>query len=106
MQNPNLTGQQKALLRSLGQTLDVSLSVGREGVTDAVLKELERQFSARELVKVKLLAERNEREALMEALAAGSRARIAGSVGKTVLLYRTAPESHPDRLDLPGNAAG
>ena len=93
MQNPNLTGHQKALLRSLGQALDATLSVGRDGVTDAVLRELERQFSSRELVKVRLLAERDEREALMETLAARSRSRIAGSVGKTVLLYRTAPGS-------------
>ena len=106
MLNPHLSGQQKALLRSLGQALDSSLSVGKEGVTRSVLKELDRQFESRELVKVKLLADREEREAIMEALASGTGSKIAGSVGKTVLLYRTAPNSRSDRINMSRRDSG
>ena len=102
MELPRLTGHQKSHLRSLGQRLDPSLSVGKGGVTQALLRELDHLLAGRELVKVRLLAERDDREALMEALAAGTRSAIVGSVGKTVLLYRAAPTSRADRIRLPG----
>jgi RNA-binding protein len=101
MENVKLKGHQKAHLRGLGQRLDSSLSVGKSGATPAVLHELDRMLSLHELVKVRLLAEREDRDALMEAIAAGSRAEIVGSVGKTVLLFRRATGAAATKITLP-----
>ncbi|HEY5552611.1 MAG TPA: YhbY family RNA-binding protein [Opitutaceae bacterium] len=105
MENPKLTGKQKTHLRGLGQQLESTLSVGKGGVTKAVLHELDRFLAGHELVKVRILAERDDRPALMESLAAGTHAEILGSVGKTVLLYRAAPNLGANRIQLPSAPA-
>lgn len=50
-----ITSKQRAELRSKANELDTTLMVGKEGVTDALMDELDRQLEARELVKGKVL---------------------------------------------------
>ena len=102
METLKLTGQQKAHLRGLGQKLAPLLSVGRGGVTKTVLAELEGLLSTHELVKVRVLAERDDRPVIRDVLAAGTRSEIVGNVGKTVLLFRAAPRPGAKRIKLPG----
>ena len=100
-----LTGAQKSYLRSLGQTMDCSLVIGREGLTPAVLADLNHQLEAHELVKVKLLAERAERAVLATEIAAKTAAAEAGAVGKTALFYRQQPTPELRVIDLPAAKA-
>ena len=88
MTAPALTGAQKSFLRSLGQTMDCQLTIGREGITTPVVTELEKLFARHELIKVKLLAERAERDALCTAIEEKTGASEAGAVGKTAIFYR------------------
>ncbi len=101
MTAPALTGAQKSHLRSLGQTMDCQLIIGREGITASVVTELEKLFARHELVKVKLLAERDERPALCAAIEAKTRAAEAGAVGKTALFYRQHAEPAKRSIELP-----
>ena len=50
-----LTSKQRAELRSQANGLETTLIVGKDGVTGQVIAEAERQLSARELVKGKVL---------------------------------------------------
>ena len=50
-----LTSKQRAELRARANTLETTLMVGKDGVTDAVIAEAENQLEARELVKGKVL---------------------------------------------------
>ena len=70
-----ITSKQRAELRSKANELDTTLMVGKEGITDALIAELDRQLEARELVKGKvletaLLSAREASDALCEALGA------------------------------------
>jgi RNA-binding protein len=105
METPKLTGRQKTHLRGLGQKLDSSLSVGRGGVTKTVTNEVERLLATHELVKVRVLAERDDRPVITEALAAATRSEMVGNVGKTVLLYRAEPKLGAKRIKFPGTPA-
>lgn len=100
-----LTGAQKSHLRSLGQTMDCQLVIGREGITAPVVAELEKLFSRHELIKVKLLAERDERPALCTAIEEKTRSAAAGAVGKTALFYRPLPDPKQRTIELPGAKA-
>lgn len=87
-----LTGAQKTHLRSLGQTMEPSLKVGKGGLTPEFFKELQHVLDARELVKLRFLgADRDERAALIEQIADEGRCVCAGSVGATALFYRQQP---------------
>ena len=50
-----LTSKERAQLRAQANTLDTTLMVGKDGVTDAVIAEADNQLTSRELVKGKVL---------------------------------------------------
>ena len=50
-----LTSKERAELRAKANSLDTTLMVGKDGVTDAVVAEAERLLTARELIKGKVL---------------------------------------------------
>jgi RNA-binding protein len=101
MTAPALTGAQKSHLRSLGQTMNCQLVIGREGVTATVVAELEKLFARHELIKVKLLAERDERSVLCAAIEEKTGAAEAGAVGKTAIFYRQHAEPEKRTIELP-----
>jgi len=84
-----LTGKQRRFLRSLGHSLEPVLTVGRGGVTDAVVRQLDVDLEAHELVKVRFgKGFVDETGPAIETLARATGALEAGRVGKTTLLYR------------------
>lgn len=90
MEIPALTGAQKTKLRGIGQTMSDSAWLGREGVTDAFVAELNRLLSARELVKLRFSGgqDRHQRAALIAQLESTASCSCVGSVGHTALLWR------------------
>jgi RNA-binding protein len=93
MDSPVLTGAQKTRLRGLGQKLSDSLRIGRAGPTPALFTELNRQLTTRELVKARFeTADRDERAALCERMAAETPCLCVGAVGRTALFWRPGPD--------------
>jgi RNA-binding protein len=80
-------------LRAAGHHLSPVVQVGKEGVTDAVLRALDEQLAAHELVKVKVGTESPEdRFEAAQRLGDAAGAQIAQVLGRTVLVYRRHPE--------------
>jgi RNA-binding protein len=80
-------------LRAAGHHLSPVVQVGKEGVTDAVLRQLDEQLLAHELVKVKVGTESPEdRFEAAGRLGEAAGAQIAQILGRTVLVYRKHPE--------------
>jgi RNA-binding protein len=80
-------------LRAAGHHLSPVVQVGKEGVTDAVLRQLDEQLAAHELVKVKVGTESPEdRFEAAERLGEAAGAQVAQILGRTVLVYRKHPE--------------
>jgi len=80
-------------LRAAGHHLAAVVQVGKEGVTEAVLAQLDRALRDHELVKVKVGTESPEgRFEAAEALGERTRAAVAQVLGRTVLVYRKHPE--------------
>jgi len=79
-------------LRAAGHHLSPIVQVGKEGVTDPVLRQLDRALLDHELVKVKVGTESpDDRFGAADALRAGCGAQVAQILGRTVLLYRRHP---------------
>jgi RNA-binding protein len=80
-------------LRAAGHHLSAVVQVGKEGVTGAVLAELDAQLAAHELVKVRIGTESPEdRFEASERLGAAVGAQVAQILGRTILVYRRRPE--------------
>ena len=84
-----LTSKQRANLRSMANTMDTILYVGKEGVTDGTVKEAYDALEARELVKcaVQQNCELTAREALDE-LCERLHAEPVQCIGRRFVMYR------------------
>ncbi len=97
-----LTGAQKSHLRSVGQTLDAGLKIGRGGLTPEFFAELQKLLRAHELVKLRFLgADRDERAALCIQIADEGRCVFVNAVGHTALFYRQHPDETERTIVLP-----
>ena len=95
-----ITSKQRSYLRSLAHNIDPTVYIGKAGVTDNVIKEIEQCLEARELVKIKLQegAELDAKTAANE-LAPGLRAEFVQAIGRKFTLYRESKENK--QIELP-----
>lgn len=95
-----LTPAQNRFLRGQAHGLKAMLQVGGKGLTDAVVAEVEGALEHHELIKVKVAAaDREERDALVGALAERSGAALVQRIGHVAVLYR--PNSEKRQIILP-----
>lgn len=83
---------QKKKLRAQAHSLKPVIMVGQAGLTDAVLAETEIALSTHELVKVKIRAERDERNNISEKMCNATSATMIQSIGQIIVLYRLNPK--------------
>ena len=93
-----LTSKERAELRSQANSIDTTLMVGKDGVTENVIAEAENLLNARELVKGKVLE-----SALMSArevgdeLCAATGAEGISCVGSKFVIYRFSEKCQAER---------
>jgi len=89
-----MTSKQRAYLRSMANTLDTILYVGKDGVTPGTVKEAFDALEARELIKccVQQGAPVTAREALDE-LCAQVGAEPVQCIGRRFVLYKPSREN-------------
>ena len=101
MENLSLTGAQKSKLRGLGQTLEPTIKVGKEGLTPSFFTELSRALRARDLIKLRFVgdADRTARATFVTQIETEGHCTCVGAVGHTALFYK--PASDPSKSSLP-----
>ena len=88
-----LSGKEKRYLRSLANTIDPVVQVGKASVNESVLFSLNEALEARELVKVKVLKNcLDEVKDVAQELAEQGNAELVQVIGRNVVLYRPNPE--------------
>lgn len=94
-----LTGRQIRHLRGLGHHLNPVVMVGKEEVSDALIKSVEEALDTHELIKIRIqegcLRDRKE---VAEILADRTGAVVVQILGNTFLLFRRSPER---KVELP-----
>lgn len=95
-----MTSKQRAKLRSMANTMDPILFVGKEGVTDGTVKEAYDALEARELIKcvVQQNCELSAREALNE-LCTRLGAEPVQCIGRRFVMYRESRKNKQIILD-------
>ena len=92
----DLTSKQRAQLRGLANSIDTIVQVGKDGIGENLVKQVNDALEARELIKGRVLENSmlTPREAAEE-LAGKARAEVVQVIGTKFVLYR---QSH--RKDL------
>lgn len=95
-----MTSKQRAKLRSMANTMDPILFVGKDGVTDGTVKEAYDALEARELIKcvVQQNCELTAREALEE-LCTRLGAEPVQCIGRRFVMYRESRKNKQISLD-------
>ena len=83
----------RLLLQAKAHHLDPVVLLGGNGLTEAVIKEVDRALTAHGLIKVKVPSDdREERTAIFEELADKLGAAKITQIGKLLVLFRPIPE--------------
>ena len=89
-----MTPAERKALKARAHALDPVIHIGEKGLTEAVLKEVDRALTAHELIKVRAASlERDEREAALAEICDKLDAQPVQHIGKVLVLYRAKPET-------------
>jgi RNA-binding protein len=95
-----LSEKQTRYLRGLAHPLSPIIRLGKEGLTDAVVKETTRALHDHELIKVKALGgDRDARDAAFTVLAERTSSALVHRIGNVAVLYR--PRKDLKRILIP-----
>ena len=87
-----MTSKQGAFLKKEAHDLEPIVRIGKEGLTDNIVKSLLDAINSRELIKVKILqnldADKDEARELAEELSKKSGAELVGIIGKIMIFYK------------------
>lgn len=84
-----MTSKQRAYLRGLANTLSPIFQIGKSGISDNLIKQLDDALEARELIKVSVLETAPEDvRSLGEEIAGATHSTCVQTVGSKITLYR------------------
>jgi len=89
-----LTSKQRAKLRGMANTMDAIIRIGKEGITERVLRQIDEALTARELIKIAL--EKNCEIEPREAIAyicEKLNAEPVQVIGRKIVIYRMSEEN-------------
>ncbi|MBY0379471.1 MAG: ribosome assembly RNA-binding protein YhbY [Burkholderiales bacterium] len=86
-----LTVKQIQHLKALAHNLDPVVMVGDNGLTDAVIKEIDRNLTAHELIKIRVFgADRDYRSILIKDICEKTNSLLVQHIGKLLILFRVS----------------
>ena len=87
----SLTPAQRQYLKGLAHSRQPVVMIGNQGLTAAVLKEVDLALNAHELIKIKAATdEADTRRAWMEEICRAAGAAPVQQIGKVLVIYRSA----------------
>jgi RNA-binding protein len=91
-----VSSEQRAALRSQAHALKPVVLVGAEGLTDAVLAEIEVHLTAHELIKIRVFGdERDERIAIYDEICDRLNAAPIQHIGKLLVIWKPEAATRP-----------
>ena len=88
-----ITSKQKSYLRSRANRLQPIFQIGKSGLTQPILKQIEEALEARELIKISVLQNcEQEKEEIADILNKEEGMEIVQIIGKTIIIYKESVE--------------
>lgn len=95
-----MTSKQRAYLRGLANTLDSIFQVGKSGVSDNLIKQLNDALEARELIKISVLESApDSAKSLGIELAEQTNSELVQTIGNKITLFKK--KSKDSKIILP-----
>ena len=94
-----LTSAQRADLRRQAHDLSPLVHIGKNGVTEHIVNNIDQALTVHELIKVKFQDFQDQKRELSDQIAEQLTAGLVGLIGNMAILYRRQPD--PDRRRIP-----
>ncbi|NQV42282.1 MAG: ribosome assembly RNA-binding protein YhbY [Candidatus Marinimicrobia bacterium] len=96
-----LSSKQKKYLKSQAHPLKAVIQIGKAGVTPQSIQSINSALTSHEMVKVKFIAFKEEKEKFLDDILAGSNSQFVSLIGHVLTLYREHEEVDKRKYDLP-----
>jgi len=83
-----LNGKQRGILRGLAHGLNPVVQIGKNGLTDAVLKQIDEALSKHELIKIKFIDFKDEKKEIAAEIEKKLNCEMCGSIGHIFVFFR------------------
>lgn len=93
-----LTSAQRKYLRKVGHHLDPVVIIGKQGVTDMLVRAVTQALESHELVKIRFNEFKDEKRALTEEIERRTASHIAAMIGHVALLYKQHPDEDKRKI--------
>lgn len=89
-----LNSKQRAQLRGMANSLDAIFQIGKGGINDQLIRQVDETLETRELIKISVLetAECSSREAADE-IALKTKSDVVQVIGRKFILYRESKDN-------------
>ena len=96
-----LKGSDRRHLRGLAHHLKPVVQVGKQGLIENLITTVSHALDAHELIKVKFVDVKQQREKLSREIATRTQSELAGIVGNIAILYRQHSDAEKRKIRLP-----
>jgi RNA-binding protein len=98
-----LKGFKKKYLRGLAHDLKPIVLIGREGITDGIVRAADEGLGQHELIKIKYneYKEKEQKKTLTDELVDRTGSALIGMIGHTAILFRPQTDPAKRRICLP-----
>jgi RNA-binding protein len=97
-----LKGSQRKWLRGQAHSLRPVVQIGRLGLTENALREIDFALETHELIKVQAAAPKEEKQEIAGRIEKELAAELVGMIGHILILYRRQPDPELRRIEIPG----
>lgn len=89
-----ITGKQRSYLKGLANSLDPIFQVGKNGITENFIKQVDEALEKREIIKIKVLNNSMlDAKEVANILAEKTNAEFVQSIGNKFVLYRESKKN-------------
>ena len=96
-----MNSDRKKQLKAQAHILKPVIIVGQAGLTESVLKEIEITLDTHELIKIKVRAEKEQRNAIRDQIVTDTKSELIQSIGQVIVIYRKKPEPKVEKVTGP-----
>lgn len=95
-----ISQSERKRFRAIAHHLRPVVTVAGKGLTESVTTEIRRALDDHELIKIKVVADRDERAAIIAAVCATTEAEMVMTIGGIAVIYKPADKPDPALSNL------
>ena len=95
-----LKGSQRKWLRGQAHSLKPVVQIGKNGLTEGTLREIDLALDSHELIKIQAVASKEEKQEMARQIEEELEAEAVGQIGHVLILYREHEDPDKRQFDL------